>query len=130
MVTTAKPNFMNPLLKSLVNGASDANSFARSLAESGLRSVSEVFRGTKIYGALSATTVKAVEYDETHYVLVPLLGAQRYAIYTKRILPQDAGVTNALPKARIFHVPDETGRERIEPPAILFQTPHGPRPRA
>jgi len=106
---------MNRILKSLADGASDVNSFARSLAESGLRSVSEVFRGTKIYGALSASTVSNVEYDETHYVLVPLLGEERsYAIYTKRILPPDTGAINPLPKARVFHVPDEAGRGRIE----------------
>ncbi len=98
-----------------MNGAADAGSLARSIAESGLRSVSEVFRGTKIFGALSASSVENVDYDETHYVLVPLLGMERnYAIYTKRVLPPGIGVTNSLPKARIFHVPDETGKELLE----------------
>jgi len=106
---------MDTILKKLMNGAADAGSLARSIAESGLRSVSEVFRGTKIFGALSASSVENVDYDETHYVLVPLLGMERnYAIYTKRVLPPGIGVTNSLPKARIFHVPDETGKELLE----------------
>ena len=106
---------MNSILKKLTERASDAGSLARSIAESGLRSVSEVFRGTKIFGALAASSGEDVEYDETHYVLVPLLGAQSdYAIYTKRVLPPDTGATNSLPKARIFHVPDETGKELLE----------------
>lgn len=106
---------MNSILKKLTDGASDASSLAHSIAESGLRSVGEVFQGTKIFGALSASSAENLSYDETHYVLVPLLGAQSdYAIYTKRVLPPDVGATNSLPKVRIFHVPDETGKELME----------------
>jgi len=106
---------LNTILKKLTDGASDVSALARSIAESGLRSVNEVFCGTKIFGALSVSSVEHLEYDETHYVLVPLLGKQRdFAIYTKRILPPETGATNSLPKARIFHVPDETGRELLE----------------
>jgi hypothetical protein len=106
---------MNSLLKKLAGSAADAGSFVRSLADSGLRSVNEVFRGTKIFGALSASASEQAETDETHYVLVPLPGAEReYAIYTKRILPPGTGVTNSLPKARIFHVPDESGKALLE----------------
>ena len=106
---------MHKILKTLTDGASDAGSLARSITDSGLRSVSEVFRGTKIFGALNASSDEHVEHDETHYVLLPLLGTRgEFAIYTKRILPPDTGATNSLPKARIFHVPDETGRELLE----------------
>lgn len=106
---------MNHFLKKLAESASDSGAYARKLADSGIRSVSEVFRGTKIYGALSASSVEHVEYDETHYLLIPLIGAQRkYSIYTKRILPPNTGATNSLPKARVFHVPDVSGRELLE----------------
>lgn len=106
---------MDTILKKLADGASDAGLLARSITESGLRSVSEVFQGTKIFGALSTSSAEHVDYDETHYLLVPLLGREKdYAIYTKRVLPPDIGVTNSLPKARIFHVPDETGKELLE----------------
>jgi len=106
---------MDSILKKLTDEASNAGSLARSIAESGLASVSEVFQGTKIFGALSTSSVEHVDFDETHYVLVPLLGKERnYAIYTKRILPPDIGATNSLPKARIFHVPDESGKELLE----------------
>ena len=37
-----------------------------------------------------------------------------FAVYTKRVLPPDTGPTNSLPKARIFHVPDESGMAAIE----------------
>ena len=106
---------MNTILQKITEGASDAASLAKSVADSGLRSVNEVFQGVKIFGALSATSTEHVDYDETHYVLLPLLNKEQgYAIYTKRILPPDIGVTNSLPKARIFHVPDETGKELLE----------------
>lgn len=106
---------MNDLLKRLADRASDAGALARSITASGVQSVSEVFGITRIFGALTATSAEQAEYDETHYILVPLLGVQRrYAVYTKRILPPDTGATNSLPKARIFHVPDETGRKLIE----------------
>ncbi len=106
---------MNNLLKLLVDGASDAGSLAHSIADSGLKSVSEVFQRVTIFGSLSAAETTEAVYDETHYLLVSLLGGQsRYAVYTKRILPPDIGVTNSLPKARIFHVPDESGKELLE----------------
>ena len=106
---------MDTILKKLTEGVSDAGVLARSITESGLRSVNEVFRGTKIFGALSAASDENVDYDETHYLLIPLLGGDKdYAIYTKRILPPGIGDTNSLPKARIFHVPDETGKELLE----------------
>ncbi len=38
----------------------------------------------KIFGALATSTAEQVDYDETHYVLVPLLGAERrYANRTR-----------------------------------------------
>jgi hypothetical protein len=106
---------MHTLLKKLADGAADAGAYARSLAEAGLGSVSQVLRGTRIFGALTTSAVEHLERDETHYLCVPLPGPGREAaIYTKRILPPGVGATNALPKARIFHLPDETGRELME----------------
>ena len=106
---------MNNFLKNLSESASDARSFASKLMESGIHSVSEVFKDTKIYGALSTSSVEHLGVDETHYVLVPLLGGlQEYAIYSKRILPPDTGAINSLPKSRIFHVYDDSGKERLE----------------
>ena len=106
---------MNKILKKLTEGATDAGSLARSITASGIHSVSEAFQGTKLFSALSASSDQYVEYDETHYLLVPLLqGNEKFAIYTKRILPPDIGATNALPKARIFHVPNETAKETLE----------------
>ncbi len=105
---------MNKILEKLSEGASDAGALARSITDSGLRSVSEIFRGTKLFGALTASSADHLEQDETHYVLVPLLGSpDKHAIYTKRILPPDTGATNSLPKARLFHLPDETGGKEL-----------------
>lgn len=106
---------MNHFIKRLTEKASDLGALAQSITESGVRSVSEFIGKTRFFRSLSATTTEEVASDETHYFLVPLLGAQRqYAIYTKRILPPDTGAMNSLPKSRIFHVPDETGRSLIE----------------
>ncbi len=106
---------MDAVLKKLMEGASDAGSLARSMAKSGIKSVNEVFRGTKIFGALSSSADAEVDHDETHYLLIPLLGDERkYAIYTKRILPPDVGTSNSLPKARIFHVPDPAAKKLLE----------------
>lgn len=106
---------MDAILKKLTNKARDTQTLARAITESGLKSVSSVLRGTPIFGALTAASDETAEYDETHYVLIPLLGAEKnYAIYTKRILPLDVGANNSLPKARIFHVPDEAGTSLLE----------------
>lgn len=106
---------MNQILKKLMDGVSDASSLARSITDSGIKSVSEVFKGIKIFGSLTVSSSENTEFDETHYVLVPLLGEERdFAIYTKRVLPPDIGTINSLPKARIFHVPDESGKELLE----------------
>jgi hypothetical protein len=58
---------VNNLLKLLVDGASDAGSLARSITDSGLKSVSEVFHRVTIFGSLSATETTDAVYDETHY---------------------------------------------------------------
>lgn len=106
---------MDKLLQKLVDSASDANNLAQSMIDSGINSVSEVFKGWKIFGSLTASTEENIEQDETHYILVPLLGTQQeYAIYTKRILPPDVDATNTLPKARIFHVPSDSGKKILE----------------
>ncbi|GAA5496987.1 hypothetical protein Rhal01_03175 [Rubritalea halochordaticola] len=106
---------MNPVLKRVCDSATDAGTLAKSLAESGVKSVSEFFHGIRVFGAMSALTSAEVERDETHYLLVPVSGEEGgYAIYTKRILPPDVGVNNSLPKLRVFHIPDENARETME----------------
>jgi hypothetical protein len=106
---------VNDLIKQLADKASDAGALARSISDSGIQSVSEMFSGIRIFGAVAATSSEKAEQDETHYLLVPLLGEpRRYAVYTKRILPPDTGAINSLTKARIFHLPDETGISILE----------------
>ena len=106
---------MNKLLKIIAEKASDTGALARSITDSGLQSVSEMFGNIRIFSAVAATSTDQAEHDETHYILVPLLGTpRRYAVYTKRILPPDTGAVNSLPKARIFHVPDGAGRALLE----------------
>ena len=106
---------MNPILRLLSSGVADATSLARMVAETGLRSVSEVFAGTSIYGSLTAATNAEVIHDETHYLLVPLLrGQSHFAVYSKRVLPPGIGAMNSLPKARIFHLPDDSGKAILE----------------
>lgn len=106
---------MNALLQKLLDSANDAGDFAQSLGSAGLQSVNGLFEGIRVFGSLSALEDKEIERDETHYVLVPLVDPLgEYAVYTKRVLPPDVGATNSLPKARIFHLPDSSGREVLE----------------
>ena len=106
---------MNQHLEHLAKGASDVTSFARALGESGLRSASDLFKGVQLFGALNASEEEGLEFDETHYFLVPVIGSNvGSAIYTKRILPLGYGASNSLPKKRVFHVPDATVKELLE----------------
>lgn len=104
---------MNDLLKRLAESANDVGSFTRSLAEKGIRSVRGGWERLPLVGSLSALSAKDVDRDETHYVLVPRPRGQ-WSLFTKRVLPEGIGATNSLPKARIFHVPDEAALEAIE----------------
>ncbi|MEM7697755.1 MAG: hypothetical protein AAF236_05055, partial [Verrucomicrobiota bacterium] len=73
---------MNPKIEKLIANASDTGALARDLAKSGLKSVSDIVRGLELTPAISAGTSEEVEHDETHYLLIPLLGGIReYAIY-------------------------------------------------
>lgn len=106
---------MDKFLKKLTNSAENASALASSITESGLKSVNDVFRGIKLFGSLSSSVDEHVEYDETHYLLIPLIGMEKqYAIYTKRLLPLDTGAINSLPKQRIFHLPDANGKKLLE----------------
>jgi len=106
---------MDQFLKKLTDSADNASALARSITESGLKSVNEAFRGINLFSSLSSSSDEHVDYDETHYLLIPLLGSDKqYAIYTKRLLPPDTGVINSLPKQRIFHLPDAQGKKFLE----------------
>lgn len=106
---------MNPFLRKVCDSAADAGALAKSIAESGVKSVSEMFHGIRVFGSMSAMTADDAQRDETHYLLVPVPGKEEgYSIYTKRILPPDVGLNNSLPKLRVFHIPDESARETME----------------
>ena len=104
---------MDKMVKKLVETATDAGGLARSFLDTGLRSASEVIRGIRVFGSLTASSVAELDFDETHYVLVPLLNGG-YAIYTKRVLPAGIGDTNSLEKKRVFHLPDKSGKKLLE----------------
>ncbi len=104
---------LNAFLNKLSSSAADAGSFAKGLVESGVRSVSEAFRGIPLFRSLDAHASADLERDETHYLLVPV-GEGAYSIYVKRALPPDVGASNSLPKARLFHLPDSAAREELE----------------
>ncbi|MGB0774297.1 MAG: hypothetical protein ACPGUY_00535 [Akkermansiaceae bacterium] len=114
---------MNAILEKLAQSASDAGQFAQDLAASGMRSVSDTFRGVNLFGALSTMEADTGERDETHYILVPDPAQETgYSIYSKRILPPDIGVQNSLPKARVFHLPDAAGKAILETQLIKTLT--------
>jgi len=90
---------VNSLLKSISQKATNAGEFVTQLKETGLNSAHDLVAGIPLFGALSANTEEDVIYDETHYVLVPLVGSGgKNAVYTKRVLPPDVGADNSLPK--------------------------------
>lgn len=103
---------MNSLLGKLVEKAKDTTDLAVDLAESQIQSVSNTVKGMRLFGALSAQVSEEVEYDETHYVLVPV--SKKHVVYTKRVLPPGIGATNDLPKKRVFHVPEKSGQSILE----------------
>ena len=106
---------MNDLFNKLVGAANDAGALAKSLVDSGVKHVTTAFKGIRIFGSISAMPSENLERDETHYLLVPYPDPNdHYAVFSKRVLPPDTGITNSLPKVRIFHVPDKSGRKALE----------------
>ncbi len=105
---------MNEFLEKLVARASSGVEYGKVLTESGVKSVREMVGKVNLFGALAANSTKEVEFDETHYVLVPMLGEGGHAVYTKRVLPEGVGGENDLPKRRVFHVPSLKGQDIIE----------------
>lgn len=106
---------MDRLLRKLSDSSADAVELAKSVVDSGIQSVSGLLGGVRVFSSLTAMSPDEIERDETHYVLVPIESEDaKHAIYTKRVLPPDIGVTNSLPKVRIFHLPDRSGQELIE----------------
>jgi len=69
-----------------------------------------LFAGTRVYEMTASC-----EADETHYFLVPYrLSGDGYAFHIQRALPVGTGLVNSLPKRRVFHLPDPSGRDRLE----------------
>ena len=60
-------------------------------------------------------TSELKDRDETHYFLVPYrLSKCGYALYIQRLLPVGVGPENALPKARVFHLPADGTLDTLE----------------
>lgn len=107
---------MRKLIDPAIRSAKELSLTAKRIAEDGL----ENFRG-QLGNIPFFSSVKIIESnalkgrDETHYFLVPYRLAQSgYALFTQRVLPDGVGPSNALPKARIFHLPDEGAITTIE----------------
>lgn len=106
---------MNAFLKTVLFSAKDTVSLAKSIADSGVKSVSEIWKGVSIFGSLQVLSSEDADRDETHYVLIPVLSdSTEYAVYTKRVLPPGVGPQNELPKVRIFHVPEAAAQSLLE----------------
>lgn len=110
---------MNPTLKKLVESASDAGALAKSLKESGLAFVQGKAGGFQFSGSLFGIASESAEFDERHYVLVPLAsetsGPGSFAVYAKRVVPSPDRVdASKLETKRVFHVPDEAAVPALE----------------
>ncbi|BDS05320.1 hypothetical protein NT6N_03600 [Oceaniferula spumae] len=100
----------------MIRSANDLSEVAKKIAADGV----EFFRSN--LGKLPLlSSVRAVESseltsrDETHYFLVPYrLSESDYALYTHRVLPEGVAPENALPKARIFHLPNMDTLAKLE----------------
>jgi hypothetical protein len=106
---------MKPFLQKLVETASDAKVLAASIGQAGIQYVQGLLGGIPFISSISALSLQNVDRDETHYLLIPFPdGTHPYTVFIKRVIPEGMGITNSLPRARIFHVPDESGRKLIE----------------
>ena len=117
---------VNSLFNKVVERAADAGTLAKSLAEGGVRYVTTAVNGIEVLGSIYAFSSKDVERDETHYLLIPFPHPDNsYVVYTKRVIPPGVGITNSLPKARIFHVPDASGQAILEKQLITKAIENG-----
>lgn len=104
---------MKPLLQTLLETASDARVLAASIGQAGIQYAQGLLGGIPLISSISA--LSSVDRDETHYLLIPFpCDTHPYTVFIKRVIPEGIGTTNSLPRARIFHVPDKSGRELIE----------------
>lgn len=88
---------------------------AKAIADSGMKSVSELWKGVSVFGSIRALSTEDTDRDETHYLLIPVLSDPiQYAIYIKRVLPSGVGAQNSLPKARVFHLPEASAKDLLE----------------
>lgn len=116
---------MQSLLQKLINTASDAKELATSLGQSGIDYAQGLFRGIPLISSITALTPPQLERDETHYLLIPCPNQSHgYTMFTKRVIPEGFGATNSLPKARIFHLPDQSGKEILEREFIAHALKH------
>lgn len=105
---------MNSVIKKLAESSEDLKSFALQLKESGVQSVRGAVSNFGIVRSLFAGN-SDTERDETHYFLLPdFTGAKAGVVYTTRVLPEGVLSENSLPKARVFHIANGTGTQRLE----------------
>ena len=116
---------MTSKLQTLIKKTNSTRELMKELVDSGITSVNEALQGTKLFSSLIASNARELEFDETHYLLIPLPESPaNYAIFTKRVLPPGIGNLNNLPKARIFHVPEPDGKPILEEELIKhYMTP-------
>jgi hypothetical protein len=106
---------MQPFLQKLVETASDTKALATSIGQAGIQCVQGLLGGIPLISSISALSSDYADRDETHYLLIPIPdGTDPYTVFTKRVIPEGLGITNSLPKARIFHIPDESGKDLLE----------------
>lgn len=100
----------------LVETASNAGEFVESVTKNGISFLSSTLGRIPFVTSTTADDQdRTLEVDETHYFLVPYRAHEcGYTLYSTRSLPPGVGPENSLPKARIFHLHDQSGVATLE----------------
>ncbi|MBK1830949.1 hypothetical protein JIN77_09450 [Verrucomicrobiaceae bacterium R5-34] len=107
---------MKQIFDPVVSTATDLAEAAKKVADDGIGYFrSRIGSLPLVASVLAQETSELTDRDESHYFLVPYrLSPCAYALVTRRVLPIGVGPENALPKARIFHLPAEGTAATLE----------------
>lgn len=107
---------MREVWNKLVEKAADAGEFVESVTKNGIGFLSSTLGRLPFVTSTTADDKdRTLEVDETHYFLVPFRAHDcGYTLYSTRSLPPGVGPENSLPKARIFHLHDQSGIATLE----------------
>jgi len=107
---------MKQIFDPVLRTANDLSETARRITDDGIRLFRSSLGKLPLLSSVRAIESSEIEgRDETHYFLVPFrLSESGYTLFTQRVLPEGTAPENILPKARVFHLPQESSIESLE----------------